>query len=141
MEKFLAKCREAWEQKAVVEKLKDELKEANGEFTRLKNEIEKAMEASELEKQHIPGYGTISRVQKLSVKVPATPDEKKALFDWIQSTKGADVLFSLQSINSKTLNAMYKEEMDNAIKEGNTKFHMPGIQPPKAYYEIGMKKG
>lgn len=141
MEDFLNNCRRAWEQKAIVDDLKDSLKSASAELTSIKQDLDKQMESSELVKQHIPGYGTLYRQKKFSVKVPKDPVEKLALFDWIEENKGADVLFNLQSIASPTVNALYKEELEIAKKEGNVDFKIPGIGEPKVYWDIGMRKG
>lgn len=141
MNEFLEKCRAVWEQKAKVDEVKDQLKEENSKLTKFKADVEKYMEDTELEKQHIPGFGTLYRQKKFSVKVPKTPDEKAALFDWIRDNKGEDVLFNLQTIASPTVNALYKEELAEAKKEGNINFNIPGIGEPKVYFDIGMRKG
>jgi len=140
MELFLSKCREAWDQKGVVDGIKDQLAQANAKFTKIKAEVEKAMEDAEIEKQHIPGFGTLYRRRKFSVKIPKTPEDKKAFFDWIADNKGEDVLFSLQSIASATVNSLYKEELAIAKEEGNVDFKIPGVGKPKVYYDISMTK-
>jgi len=141
MEQFLELCRQAWEQKAEVEKIREELKKANASLVKTKASVDKWMEETELEKQHVPGFGTLYRQKKFSIKVPKTPEDKLALFNWISANKGEDVLFALQSIASPTVNALYKEELEIAKKEGNVDFNIPGISGPKLYWDIGMRKG
>jgi len=141
MQQFLDKCRELWEQKARVEKMKDEKKIEDARLAAIKQDLDRIMEDLELDKQHLPGFGTIYRQKKYSIKVPKTPEDKKALFDWISANKGEDVLFNLQSIASPTVNALYKEELEIAKKEGNVDFNIPGVGAPKVYFDIGMRKG
>jgi len=141
MEEFLDKCREVWEQKAVVDNIKDRLKEESGKLEGMKKEVIKTMEAADLQKQHIPGFGTIYRQEKYSVRVPKDPDAKCQLFSWISRHKGEDVLFNMQSIQSQTLNSFYKEEFANAVEEGNIDFKIDGLSEPEVYYQLGMRKG
>ena len=141
MNDFIGKVKDLWETKAHVDTLKDTLAEATSALESKKLDIMKFMEAMELDKQHVPGCGTVFRQQNFSVKVPKDPAQKKALFDWIASHKGQDVLDNMISVNSMTLNSFYKAELAAAQEAGDIKFKMTGIGEPEIYTTLGMRKG
>lgn len=140
MQEFLDLVKEMWKRKETVDQLKDQLKLESSQMEAVKAKALKAMETMELDKQHIPEYGTIYRKKNFSVKTPKTLEQKEALFGWIGESKGRDVLRSMLSINSQTLNSFYKAEMEVAKEEGNVDFALPGIDTPELYWTLGMRK-
>lgn len=140
MQEFLDEVKSLWEAKAVVDARKEALSEASEKFEALKAGVLKKMELLELDKQHIPGMGTVYRQRNFSVKVPKSVDAKQRLFSWISSHKGVDVLDTMVSINSQTLNAFYKAELELAKERGDIDFALPGIDMPEVYWTIGMRK-
>lgn len=141
MQEFLDLCRCMWEQKAKVDELKSQVKDANAELTKLQVDILKRMDVMELEKQHIKGYGTLFLKRERSVQVPKSIPDKLALFDWIKEHKGEDVLNKYLSINSQSLNSFWKQEYEIAKEEGNIDFAMAGVAPPEMYTKLGTRKG
>ncbi len=141
LDKFTEEVREIWKQKKIVDELKDRLKEEVGQLEEKKREALKKLEAAELDKYNVPGFGTISRVKKFSVRVPKDRESKKALFKYIHDTRGEDVLENMLSINSATLNSFYKEERKEAIDRGDIDWCIPGIDEPEVYWQLGMRKG
>lgn len=73
--------------------------------------------------------GTVVRNRRFTVPTPKTREDKEAFFDWLKA-KGDDVYFSYLSINSQSLNALYRTEQDLAAEEGNLDFKLPGIGEP-----------
>lgn len=69
-------------------------------------------------------FGTIYIKDDYSVKVPATPEDKQALFDHL---KERGIFDRYATVNSKALNALFKEDFDMAIKRGELNFEMPGV--------------
>jgi hypothetical protein len=141
VKEFVELCKKVFEQKKVVDDLKDQVKEENKKLTGLQLDALKMFDALELEKQAIPGFGTIYVKTDRSVKTPKTIAEKRALNAWIAANKGEDVLESMQSIASATLNSFWKKEFEQAVEDGNMNFKMDGIEPPTEYKKIGMRKG
>lgn len=139
MQEFIEKVKNLWQQKKAVDDLKEQTEEANKVLTGMKLDIVKALEAMELDKQHVPGCGTVYRQKNFSVKVPKDPQSKQLLFSWIASKKGQDVLDNMISVNSMTLNSFYKSELEAAKEEGNVDFKVPGIEVPEVYWSLGMK--
>jgi len=140
MQDFIDKVKEMWEQKRVVDELKEALKDESAKLETFKSETIKAMEAMDIEKQHVTGCGTIFRQKNFSIKTPKTIEQKEALFKWIGENKGRDVLRNMLSINSQTLNSFYKSELEVAKETGNIDFSLPGIDAPELYYTLGMRK-
>ena len=141
MEDFIVAVKELWRQKEVVDDIKDKLGSESKKFEAMKSNAVKALEAMEIDKQHVPGCGTIFKQKSFSVKTPKDPESKRALFGWIAENKGQDVLDNLLSINSMTHNSLYKSELEVAKEEGNVDFALPGIETPEVYYKLGMRKG
>jgi len=139
MEAFVLSVKKLWEQKEIVDGIKDQLADASKVFEELKGKAMKAMEVMELDKQHVPGCGTIYRQKNFSVKVPKSPAEKEALFNWIAEHKGKDVLDNMISIHSQSLNSFYKSELEIAKEAGNVDFKIPGIDMPEVYWTLGMR--
>ena len=140
MEEFIGAVKRLWDQKEVVDGLKTQLAKASKEFEKMKTDAIKAMEAMELDKQHVPGCGTIYRQKSFSVRVPKDPVLKEDLFHWIRSEKGEDVLRNMVSINSQTLNSFYKSELEAAKEKGDVDFAIPGIGTPEVYFKLGMRR-
>lgn len=141
MNEFLDKLKNLWELKAAVEELKAAEAAASKKLEEAKRDVLKAMEVLELDKQHVPGHGTVYRQKNFSVKTPKDPDSKGALYDWIAQHKGKDVLDNMLSINSQTLNSFYKSELAAAVEAGESDFSIPGLGTPEVYYTVGMRKG
>lgn len=139
MQTFVAAVKDLWDKKRVVDQLKDELADASKSLETAKSLALKAMEAMEIDKQHVPGCGTIYRQRSFSVQVPKESEDKKLLFSWIAATKGPDVLDNMLSIHSASLNSFYKAELEIAKEQGNVDFAIPGIAEPSVYYTLGMR--
>lgn len=139
MQEFIDKVRGLWELREQKEELEEKLSALTKKLEGQKIETMKLMEAMGLEKQHVPGYGTIYRQKEFSVQVPKTPAEKEELFNWIAVHKGKDVLDNMLSIHSATLNSFYKSELEVAKSEGNVDFKIPGVKTPEVYYKLSMR--
>lgn len=61
--------------------------------------------------------------ERLSFKTPKTDEDKQKLFPWLQN-KG--IFWSMVNINSQTLNALCKSEIENCKQTGQ-EFKIPGI--------------
>lgn len=77
-------------------------------------------------------FGKVELRRKTSVKTPKTEDEKRAFFEWLRER---GIFWSTVSVNSNTLNALYKSEFE--ASEGLTK--IPGIGDPEIYTQVVLK--
>lgn len=110
------------------------LRERESELSNQKKVITAELEQSEakfldmLKSEDMTSYkskvGTIGISHRSSVKTPKSPEERKAFFAYLQS-KG--IFDSMISVNSMTLNAWYKRELDSAIEQGKDDFEVPGL--------------
>ena len=137
---FINTCRKIWDQRAIVNVLKEKLGDESKKLEELKATALKQMEALGLTKQHISGLGTIYAQTKFSVRTPKTPEDKTALFEYITNTKGADVLLAMLSVNSNTLNSFHEEEFELAKERGDFKWRLPGCSDPEIYRTLNMRK-
>lgn len=109
----------------------------------LEGKIQACMEQLDMEKIPVKGYGTYFLQSKFSVKVPKTEQEREDFFAYLQA-KG--IFESMITVNSQTLNAWYKQEMEalasraEAGEDVDPDFKIPGIEEPKDYFTLAFRK-
>lgn len=124
-------------------KLKDDLNTAESEVDALKKiltplsyEILKIMEETEVEKVSAHGY-TFFIEERETVKTPKTAEEKREFFDFLRSK---DLFDDMVSINSSTLNSLFKSLNNEAIEAGNLDFRIPGLEAPTSSKSLKLRK-
>lgn len=65
---------------------------------------------------------------RTSVKTPKTPDDRAAFFTWLRERGLFDQMIT---VNSQTLNALYKNELEQAQASGADDVTIPGINEIK----------
>lgn len=83
-------------------------------------------------------FGKITVKNIFSVATPKTPEAKAQFFDYLKE-KG--IFEDLISVNSKTLNAFYKQELQIAQEAGAVDFKIPGLDEPFYKQSLSFKKG
>ena len=68
--------------------------------------------------------GTFFISHRTSVKTPKTPEQREAFFSYLRAQGLFD---SLISVNSQSLSKLYKEGLEEAKKQGQKDFNLPGI--------------
>lgn len=130
---------------ADFEKLIAQAYDLDAEVTRIKKEVlEPAVNKladvegrilETLERHDMTSYrssrGLVTRTVRYSVQTPKSPEEKAAFFNWLRESKGEDVFWAYATVNSQSLNSLYKAEMDIAKQEANFDFKIPGLSEPK----------
>lgn len=129
----LAKCR------ATLDEIRDQEKKQLEIKKQLEGLLLKMIEQSGT-KGYVSTYGRISIVDNLSYKQPATVEDKKSLLSYIEN-KGDDIYYSLVGVNSQTLNAWCKKEVEAANQSGIFPFEVPGVGDPISYRTIRFTKG
>jgi len=81
--------------------------------------------------------GTIALEKRFSVKGPATIEDKKLFFEYLQHT---GQFWSLASVNSQSLNRWYKDESIAAGEMGSSEMSIPGLSQPTEYKYIKATK-
>ena len=84
-------------------------------------------------------HGTVVRSNRYSVQTPKTMQEKREFFRWLNE-KGPEVYWSYATVNSQSLNALYKAELEVAKADGNLEFKIPGIGEPTATPILSRRK-
>lgn len=117
----------------------EDAKEAASKLYKLSEEKEKLLldilVSAGKSKYHVDGLGTISVVSKYSFTTPKSPEEKEALFKYIENKYGYETLIGYQSVNSMTLNSFAKKEM-----EEDATLQIPGLKDPTHSQEIRWTK-
>lgn len=130
-------CRELWAKKLECDELDKIAKEKSKELEEIKSKVLAYMDANELERFSVKGFGNISIMNRSSVKVP-TGDERQVFFN---SLRERGIFDDMVTVNSATLNAWYNQELEIAIAAGNIDFKIPGIVEPKIYKTLTLRKG
>lgn len=117
-------------------RLNAQLKELNEAEERDETKILEMLEASDLD-SFDGTKGKVSIVNRFTVRVPQSIDDKQALFKYLQQRK---IFYELVSVNSMTLNSFYKKEMEIAQSEGNTDFKIPGVGEPGVKKSLSFRK-
>ena len=82
------------------------------------------LKACERDSFKTPGIGTVSITHRQNFQTPKTGDDKVALFTFIKNKYGEEVLRSMLSIHSATLNSWAKQEIISGV------LTIPGLGQP-----------
>jgi hypothetical protein len=136
-------CEAAREQAQRVEELQAALKPETDRLAELQAKILVHLEQNEMEKFAVKGFGTYFLKSNFSVKVPKLDDDRIAFFGYLKE-KG--IFEQMITVNSMTLNAWYKQEMDALIERAgkgedvDPDFKIPGIEEPKPWNTLNFRK-
>jgi hypothetical protein len=119
-----------------IDHLNEQAKSLREDSEKYEQELQRILEHFGKKNWKTPS-GTIELRERSSVKVPDSPEDKKALFEWMQS-KG--IFWRYANVNSQSLNALYRSEAEIAATEGK-EFTLPGVGAPTVFTQIAVKKG
>ncbi len=128
---------EIFKQRAVIETIEERLEKEKEIRSDLEAKALKKLEQEGTDQCKVNGLGTIFIKTLTSVKIPREPGAKKEFYDYL---KARGVFEEIVSINSATLNALYKDGLEEAIKAGNDKWKLPGIEAPTITKKLGTRK-
>lgn len=120
-----------------ITETEDFLKRKKDRFNEISDRILKTLELLELDNIRAHGFLFFKEV-KSSVVTPKTVEDKQKLFDYLKE-KG--IFMEFASVNSQSLNALYKSLAEEALKEGVLDFRMPGVPEPTSYTTLKLRKG
>lgn len=90
--------------------------------------LEEGLAMEWLSEQCLTSYrskvGTISIGYRSSVKTPKLPADREAFFNYL---KERGLFDNMITVNSQTLNAFYKKELEAATDRGDPDYAIPGI--------------
>jgi hypothetical protein len=84
----------------------------------LENKLVELLVAANKKSYEVDGVARVTVVNRTSVTTPKTPEEKEALFAFLEKKFGREGLIAYQSVNSMTLNSLYNKEYEEAIEKG-----------------------
>lgn len=84
-------------------------------------------------------WGTPYIIQNWKVKLPENDMEKGKLFAWLEETGGEQMKMKYLTVNSNSLNSLYKTMREEAVAKGEM-FSIPGVAPPSLYESLGWRK-
>ena len=128
--------REAAALKTEIQSKEAEVELLKEKFKGLSDTILGTLDLLELESIKAHGF-LFFKETRSSVTTPKSPEEKKALFDFLES-KG--IFLEMVSVNSQTLNSLYKSLEAEALKRGELEFRLPGVPEPTTYINLKLKR-
>lgn len=135
MDANLAKLRELKEIHAEKEKAK---KAAYAEYKAQEDKIIRMLEATG-KRKYVSDAGQATLVNELSVQTPKTPEQKRAFFNWIRENLGEDAHDVYMTVNSRTLNNLYKEQSEVFAAKGEV-LSIDGINDPITVTKLSFTK-
>ena len=85
------------------------------------------------------GIGKVTISEAMSVTTPKSPDEKKAFFEWIRTNMGDDAYYTYMSVNSQSLNRLYREKTEEAADRGEL-LNIDGLDAPTTNTKVSFTK-
>lgn len=137
LKEFEDLCQLGFSQKEVINTLEFNLKKEEEKLQTIKNNIMLILDKFGKAKQDT-ALGLVYISEKLSVSHPKEVEARAKFFEYLKS-KG--VFETLISVNSQTLNKLYREEREIALDEGKTDFNIPGIGEPTLIKTLNFRKG
>lgn len=126
------------EKRGEVEQLKAQLSEKNAELEKLQAKAVEYLDGLGQNNFKTP-FGTVYKVERSSVALPQTPEDREAFFAWLREKQLFDQTIS---VHSAKLNALYKAELEAAEARGEGfDFKIPGIKEPQTFVTLGFRKG
>lgn len=130
VESMFKKREEIDAQKEVLGKLNEELQSIEAQALAALKTLERDNYRSPL--------GTVSIVEKWRVNLPQTEEDKRALFEHLNSRQ---IFFKYVTVNSNSLNSLFLADWEAAKQQGRgMEFKMPGVGDPKLYETLSLRK-
>lgn len=120
------------EASALAKEFHARVKEAEGKVISL-------MQQAGKERYIAEGIGQISLTTGLSVTTPKTPEQKQAFFAWLQSEMGDDGFLTYATVNSNSLNSLYKQKVEEYGERGEV-LEIEGLDAPTSYTKLSLRK-
>lgn len=111
------------------------LSETNAEIDEVKQQIQKALEASGLDR--FEGSETkVNLITTHSVKMPQDEANRAIFLHWLHTHGMGNML----TVNSQSLNSLYNREAETALAKGIVNFRIPGIDGVKTRTTLSAPK-
>ena len=116
----------------------DELKanatEAHNEYEAQMKLVIDTLNANKRNSYTVEGVASVHIVHKEVYTTPKTNEQKTQLFNFIKEKYGPDVLMSMVSINSQTLNSWANKEAESGVMS------IPGLEAPTMQENLSLRR-
>lgn len=112
------------------------IKLVKDEYNAVTNTILKTLELMDMDSVKAHGF-LFYKQTSTSVTTPKTAEEKELLFKFL-ADRG--IFLEIASVNSQTLNSLYKSLAAEAADEGNYDFKIPGVGEPTSYTSLKLRR-
>lgn len=117
-----------------VDKVGEVYDKYSKQFDQKKKELYEILQSVNRERHQLDGIGTLYPVEKGGYKMPAEIEDKRKLFNFIQSRYGSDTLSAMLVIKDAELNKFVKAEIENGSS-------VPGVGDFQSFKQITFRKG
>lgn len=115
---------------------KEELEVAQKHYDEASQQLMNALDALNVDSFKANGHSFFTATKE-SVRIPKDEESKAKFLAWL---KQEGLFDSMISVNSQTLNSLYKAKAEEALKEGNLDFRIPGIDEAVTYKQLRIRK-
>ena len=136
MDDAVKKLREAKEEKSKAKAIYDTAQSA---YAEAEARVMSLMEHSGKKTYIAEGFGRVTIKEELSVRVPRTPEQKQAFFDWVKNNMGEDAYYAYMSVNSRSLNSLYKQKAEEYGDKGEV-LEIDGLESPSSFTKLSFTK-
>lgn len=127
---------ELYEARAEQDKRRDALAQQSEIVDELERRIINMLEAAEMDR--LDGNNCYVLLgERTSVKTPKGNAERALFFDYLRER---GVYEELRTVNSQSLNAFYKSELELALDRGEVDFSIPGITEVLVVPKLSLRK-
>lgn len=136
IEELENKAKELADLKGRKDIIKLDLKVIDDALEKLENEYLALLQEAEIA-SYKSKHGTITICNRFSVKFPKELDQRESFAKWAKEQGIYEELFT---VNSQTLNSLYKKEKELAEEKGELFFRLPGIDDPTIMTYLSVRK-
>lgn len=88
----------------------------------------------------VTGVGKVTVSEQLSVQTPKSIEDKQKFFSFIKEKFGDDGFWAYASINSQSLNSLYKNLTTEYAQNGEV-LEIEGLEPASSFTKLSFTKG
>lgn len=134
---FESVCEQIKKKREEIDAMKAQVSQLNKELGMLENKAQAMLENNDIT-SYKSKSGTVYVSYYESVKMPQTLEDKAQFFTWL---KERDLYDSMVTVNSQSLNSLYRKEKEAAEENGDLFFKIPGLNNITTSPRIGFRKG
>lgn len=125
--------------RAKKEEAEEVVKGINSEIKDLEGKIISALDAAQMTSYKSP-FGMVMRTERNSYATPKTHEEKDAFESFLLSMGGEDLLKSMRTFNSMTLNSYLKGVLEKREEDGDLSKEVPGLGLPSTNVGLSFRQ-